>query len=264
MQKVAKSKSSVTDNSRDIEILKGADVSVQLLSDAIASKLEEIDLYFAMAASSGDVSQQNDARVKDKQRKLQKLQDNVKVIIENLVYLIEKYSKLNTKVNFDVSVIDDLIEEARKLDNDEYDEPVHNTATPSVQALSPTTTDTTNEIFSDTINYIDQVVAEVEGENTEILRMTTLRGKSLVNRTGTRHSSVFGFAQSVNGLDLSAAVFKPEDPNKRPPDWVDIKMARVMAKEQKDRENGLAEDQINLAREDKINAVCNVYSMLTK
>lgn len=259
LQNLANGKNSSSNNVRDIEILKEANANVQSLSQAIASKLEEIDLYFAMAASVGDKSSQNDVRVTDKQRKLLMLQENVKIINDNLIYLIDKYSKLNTKVNFDVSVIDDLIEEARKLDDDEYDEPTDKSAaaTPSVQALSPTTTDTTNEMFSATINYIDEVVAEVEGENTEILRMTTLRKKSssVINRPTLARNSVFGFAQSVNELDLSAAVFKPEDPNKRPPGWVDIKMKRVMAKEQMDREGGFAEDQIYLGRDDKIVAV---------
>ena len=219
-------------SSKDLLFLEEALANITELLRTLNSKIEEIDLVFVLAVQNGEsAAEDSSAQAQERQMKraqLVMLKENIDVISDNLKALIAR-SKQKGAALFDVAAIEAVISEAATLlvllNSEEEDEAV----------------DQSEEFITDVQN-IDQIVAQIEDEVTQI------PAERMRSATVARD----GFTtEPVTELDLRPSVFDPRNPNKRPEGWANVQMKRVLRREQTEREEGIDEDTIAASRKGK-------------
>jgi hypothetical protein len=121
--------------------------------------------------------------------------------------------------------------------------------------------DRANEAANNSSN--ERVTLIRERANTIRDRAYTIRDKETIGGARTRVMSqapVYrGRASSVlppvTSFDINEDSFDPYDENVRPEGWMDIRMKRIMAKEEMERLEGVDEETIILSRKKKISQV---------
>ena len=178
------------------------------------------------------MSQEDPDAAQDRQVKRSQflmLKENIDVIADNLKSLIQR-SKNTGSASFDVAAIESVISEAATLlvllNSDEEDDGNFD--------------QNDEEEFIDEVQNIDEMVAQIENE---------INTKSAETDHDTYSSA------PITELDLSPSVFDPKNPNKRPEGWTDVRMKRVLKREQFDRENGIDEETISRNRAQKLKEV---------
>ena len=231
-------------SSKDLLFLEEALANITELLRTLNSKIEEIDLVFVLAVQNGEsAAEDSSAQAQERQMKraqLVMLKENIDVISDNLKALIAR-SKQKGAALFDVAAIEAVISEAATLlvllNSEEEDEAV----------------DQSEEFITDVQN-IDQIVAQIEDEVTQI------PAERMRSATVARD----GFTtEPVTELDLRASVFDPRNPNKRPEGWANVQMKRVLRREQAEREEGIDEDTIAASRKGKEDEVLSALILIT-
>lgn len=219
-------KAPAQEQSKDLKFLEEALAHIQELLHTLNSKIEDIDLVFVLAVQEGhDITQDHSEQAENRQIKrsqLLMLKENIEVIADNLKSLIQR-SKNTGSAAFDVAAIESVISEAATLlvllnSDDEDDGDVDQVE---------------EEEFIDEVQEIDNMVAQIENEMSNSSNQERPLGP-------------------ITELDLSPSVFDPKNPNKRPEGWTEVRMKRVLKREQQERENGVDEETIMLSRPQKL------------
>jgi hypothetical protein len=219
---------------------------IQELLHTLNSKIEEIDLVFVLAVQDGhEALEDQSSSAQDRQLKrsqLLMLKENIDVIADNLKSLIQR-SKQTGSALFDVAAIESVISEAATLlvllNSDEEDDG-------EVEEVEEA------EDFVEDVKNIDEMVAKIEEEVVEIEEQITSAPEANNEDSSIRASVMVRQStyskEPVSDLEVNANNFDPNDPSKRPEEWRDVLMKRVLKKEQADRENGIDEDTISASR----------------
>jgi len=245
------------ETSKDLKFLEEALAHIQELLTTLNSKIDEIDVVFAKQVQEGsDSKEDTSASAADRQTKrsqLLMLKENIDVIADNLKSLIKR-SKETGSALFDVAAIESVISEAATLlvllnsDDEDLEE---------VEEVEET------EVYNADVNKIDEMVAKIEEEVFEIEekissgevaplvpepRVEELAAPLYRGSVFARGSVLAKYVEPVTDLEINQNTYDPNDPNKRPDGWLEVRMKRILIKEQKDREIGIDEDTIQAAR----------------
>jgi uncharacterized protein with von Willebrand factor type A (vWA) domain len=210
--------------------------NIDELVKALTSKIEEIDDLNLMAGIDGDMDEEMMQIVEDRKAKraqLQILKDCVDVLAANLQTLVTRSMDTGT-TNFDIDAVESVISETsamlEMLSNDtELNEPKQK-AEMSVEQMDQIVTKSFEEA-----DAVEDMIANVEFHD--------IQTDEMIEEIGATFESI-----RVTDVPITASNFDTKDANKRPSNWKDVRMKRILIKEFVYRLEGVPEKTITDSR----------------
>ena len=231
--------------------MKDAQANLRELVNALGSKVDEIDAANDMAMTGGvyddDQTAAAEARLM-KKKKLLMLKDNVTVLSTSLDALATRCQRDSQQIGsshqqtyVDVEAIEAIIKETAEMIKLLHADDLQS-------ASSDRTTATINHDMelADDIATMDNVVNEMEEETLALDDMVAnvealnYYDDELMNEL----ESTFHSLNIPSEILITPVNFDPQDIHKRPKNWNDVRMKRVLIKEYVDRLEGVSEEQI--------------------
>lgn len=240
----------------NVRFLQDALSNINELVRALEEKISEIDETNAAAEKAGgldDMSRQLRDDRKQKRSQLLMLKDNVAVLSTNLQTLVTRSTEDGT-TNFDVDAIESVISEtaamlvmlSRETEVGNYD--------PASEPIEPLEIEEPKVALEVELKKIDEFVAKVDEESTAVNKMV-----ASIEFTGDdKDDLIEEMIATFDGIDVSEDIpitpsnFDAGDPIKRPSNWKDIRMKRILIKELVSRLEGIPEKAITDTRKAKV------------
>lgn len=233
--------------SNNLKFLTEAMGNIDELVKALTDKISDIDS--AAEDPSVEVDEQDETTLqllierKTKRNQLSTLKDNVSVLSTNLQTLVQRSMEKGT-TNFDVDAIESVISETSAMlvmlsrESTEPAAPQPNAATPAVVEEEA--------VFEDEVNKIEEILNTVREENEateamiETIETTDIKNDEVIESIYANYESI----DVSEDVPITSSNFDAFDPVKRPSNWANIRLKRVLIREFVNRLEGVSEATI--------------------
>jgi hypothetical protein len=244
--------------SANLKFLKDAQMNIHELVARLTSKMDEIDSTTEMAGADGlygdDAAAAVEMRVL-KKAQLRVLKDNVTVLSHNLEALMTRNMETAGRIYIDIGAIEAVISETANmivmLDSEDV------MGGGNYEGRPTETEGNQNANFNSDLDDVDRMVAELEqeayamGDMINMVETLNFSEDSLMEELEATFDSINLPAE----ISITPANFDPKDTNRRPANWKDIRLKRILIKEYVDRLEGVPEAAIRENRQKNIEMV---------